>query len=197
MFAKFVQTGSKKSLVTRVTGGQPLYTSKQARLGRRVGNAAEPLPKSGSLANLVQGLYPIRYNAGNSSVRIAPAGPAPVHFAYVWHSSRNTGARVAPLSYPLSESRDAASGYITQRYTVNLSRILMTRHFGRWARGGAVATDQLDRWIFVYGFQKNERSDVGHRELIALRELARDLLASTEEELNGQAQAGILIEIGA
>lgn len=70
---------------------------------------------------------------------------------------------------------------------------------GRGKSGGArvlLATNHTDRWIFVYGFLKSERSDVGPRELAALRELARDLLASTEEQLDGQEQARILIEIG-
>ena len=45
------------------------------------------------------------------------------------------------------------------------------------------------------GFLKNQRTNISHRELVALRELSRDLLALTEEQLNERARAKILIEI--
>lgn len=70
---------------------------------------------------------------------------------------------------------------------------------GRGKRGGArvlLATNRRGRWIFIYGFLKNERANISHPELVALRELSRDLLASTEEQLDAKAQARILIEIG-
>jgi hypothetical protein len=69
----------------------------------------------------------------------------------------------------------------------------------RGKRGGArvlLATNRRDRWIFIYGFLKNERANISHPELVALRELSRDLLASTEEQIDGKAQARILIEVG-
>jgi hypothetical protein len=69
----------------------------------------------------------------------------------------------------------------------------------RGKSGGArvlLATNRRDRWIFIYGFLKNERANISHRELVALRELSRDLLASTEERIDGQVQARILFEIG-
>jgi hypothetical protein len=70
---------------------------------------------------------------------------------------------------------------------------------GRGKSGGArvlLATNHRDRWIFIYGFLKNQRANIYHRELVALRELSRDLLALTEEQLNGRTRAKILIEIG-
>ena len=70
---------------------------------------------------------------------------------------------------------------------------------GRGKSGGArvlLATNHRDRWIFIYGFLKNQRANISHRELVALRELSRDLLALTEEQLNERARAKILIEIG-
>ena len=73
------------------------------------------------------------------------------------------------------------------------------RVLGRGKSGGArvlLATNHRDRWIFVYGFLKNQRANISHRELVALRELSRDLLALTEEQLNGRTRAKILIEIG-
>lgn len=70
---------------------------------------------------------------------------------------------------------------------------------GRGKSGGArvlLATNRRDRWVFIYGFLKNQRANVSHRELVALRELARDLLALTEEQLDDRTRAKILIEIG-
>lgn len=70
---------------------------------------------------------------------------------------------------------------------------------GRGKSGGArvlLATNHRDRWIFIYGFLKNERANISHRELVALRELSRDLLAISEEQLNGRAREKVLIEIG-
>jgi hypothetical protein len=70
---------------------------------------------------------------------------------------------------------------------------------GRGKSGGArvlLATNHRDRWIFIYGFLKNQRANISHRELVALRELSRDLLALTEEQLNDRTRAEVLIEIG-
>lgn len=70
---------------------------------------------------------------------------------------------------------------------------------GRGKSGGArvlLATNRRDRWIFVYGFLKNERANISGRELVALRGLSRDLLALTEEQIDGKAHEKILIEIG-
>ena len=70
---------------------------------------------------------------------------------------------------------------------------------GRGKSGGArvlLATNRRDRWVFVYGFLKNQRANISHCELLALYELSRDLLALTEEQLDDRARAKILIEIG-
>ena len=70
---------------------------------------------------------------------------------------------------------------------------------GRGKSGGArvlLATNRRDRWIFIYGFLKNQRANISHPELVALRELSRDLLALTEEQLDDRTHAKVLIEIG-
>lgn len=70
---------------------------------------------------------------------------------------------------------------------------------GRGKSGGArvlLVTNHRDRWIFIYGFLKNQRANISDRELAALRELSRDLLALSEEQLNGRTRSKILIEIG-
>lgn len=50
---------------------------------------------------------------------------------------------------------------------------------GRGKRGGArtlVATNKGDRWFFVFGFEKNQRSNITDNELNALQELSVELI---------------------
>lgn len=58
---------------------------------------------------------------------------------------------------------------------------------GRGKRGGArtlVATNKGNRWFFVFGFEKNDRANIGADELEALQDLAHDLLARTGPQLD-------------
>ena len=51
---------------------------------------------------------------------------------------------------------------------------------GQGKRGGTrtlLATNRSDRWIFVFGFEKNDRANISGKELEALKMLAGDLLA--------------------
>lgn len=69
---------------------------------------------------------------------------------------------------------------------------------GRGKRGGArtlLATNKGDRWIFVFGFEKNERANISDEELEALQDLAADLLARTGRQLDEAAADGMLQEI--
>ena len=95
---------------------------------------------------------------------------------------------VREIEHGLSDG-DLGGGIIKKRVRVP----------GRGKSGGArvlLATNHRDRWIFIYGFLKNQRANISHRELVALRELSRDLLALTEEQLNGRTREKILIEVG-
>lgn len=70
---------------------------------------------------------------------------------------------------------------------------------GRGKRGGArtiVATRRAARWIFLYGFEKNERSNIDSDELKVLQEIAEDLLGWDEQQLRAATAAGELVEIG-
>jgi hypothetical protein len=61
---------------------------------------------------------------------------------------------------------------------------------GQGKRGGfrtLVATNKGTRWVFVYGFPKNERSNIDKDEEEALKKLAAHLLALTVSAL-GQAK---------
>ncbi len=70
---------------------------------------------------------------------------------------------------------------------------------GRGKRGGArtlVATNKGNRWFFVFGFEKNERANIGDDELEALQEIAEQLLARTGRQLDEAVKDGSLLEIG-
>ena len=53
---------------------------------------------------------------------------------------------------------------------------------GRGKRGGVrtlVATNKGNRWFFMFGFEKNERTNISDEELEGLQTIAADLLART------------------
>jgi hypothetical protein len=69
---------------------------------------------------------------------------------------------------------------------------------GQGKRGGyrtLAATNQGNRWVFVYGFPKNERSNIDRDEAEALRKLATHLLSLTAQAVAKARQAGELIEV--
>lgn len=69
---------------------------------------------------------------------------------------------------------------------------------GRGKSGGArtlLATNRASRWIFVFGFKKNDRASVSPAELEALRMLAKDLLALGDAQLQQAIASGELKEI--
>jgi hypothetical protein len=69
---------------------------------------------------------------------------------------------------------------------------------GRGKRSGArtlIATNKGDRWFFVFGFEKNERANIGDDELEALQEVAEQLLARTGRQLDEAIKDGSLQEI--
>lgn len=69
---------------------------------------------------------------------------------------------------------------------------------GRGKRGGArtlIATNKNNRWFFLFGFEKNERSNISVEEKEALQTLAQELLARNDEELNFAVAQGSLQEI--
>src|SRR5690625_611898 len=70
---------------------------------------------------------------------------------------------------------------------------------GRGKRGGArtlVVTNKNNRWFFVYGFAKNERSNIRSDERDGLRKLAADLLGRTDEQLVEAVAQRVLQEVG-
>ena len=69
---------------------------------------------------------------------------------------------------------------------------------GRGKRGGArtiVATRMSDRWFFLFGFSKNERSSIDRDELKLLQEVAADLLNLNDRQLASALSAGEILEV--
>jgi hypothetical protein len=69
---------------------------------------------------------------------------------------------------------------------------------GQGKRGGfrtLIATNKGNRWIFVYGFPKNERSNIDQNEEEALKKLASHLLSLTLADLEKARQTDELIEV--
>jgi hypothetical protein len=58
-----------------------------------------------------------------------------------------------------------------------------------------VATNKGDRWIFVYGFSKNERSNIDNDEEVALKKIANQLLSLTQIELEKLQSSKELLRI--
>jgi hypothetical protein len=83
----------------------------------------------------------------------------------------------------------------------DLGGSVVKKRIGTRGRGksGSVRTllaFQLDnKAFFIYGFSKNERSNVSQKELKALKLLATELLGYTNAALEKAMQAGELIEV--
>lgn len=69
---------------------------------------------------------------------------------------------------------------------------------GKGKSGGfrtLIATNNEDRWFFIFGFSKNERSNIDSYEEEALKMLSKQLLAYTPEELEQAKNSNALIEV--
>jgi hypothetical protein len=69
---------------------------------------------------------------------------------------------------------------------------------GKGKSGGfrtLVATNNEDRWFFIFGFSKNERSNIDNDEEEALKMLSKQLLAYTHDELEQAKNSNALIEV--
>ncbi len=69
---------------------------------------------------------------------------------------------------------------------------------GQGKRGGfrtLVATNKGTRWVFVFGFSKNERSTIDKAEEFALKKLAAHLLSLTTQAIGKAQRAGELMEV--
>ncbi len=78
---------------------------------------------------------------------------------------------------------------------------LVKKRIGRAGQGKSggyrtlVATNKGDRWMFVFGFPKSERSNIDKDEAEALKKLSTHLLSMTPQAINTAKVAGELIEV--
>ena len=69
---------------------------------------------------------------------------------------------------------------------------------GHGKRGSArtiLATNTKDRWIFLFGFQKNEREIITEEELEILQQLSSEFLDYSDSQLNYAVHKGKLLEV--
>jgi hypothetical protein len=78
---------------------------------------------------------------------------------------------------------------------------LVKKRIGRAGQGKSggyrtlVATNKGDRWMFVFGFPKNERSNIDKDETEALKKLSAHLLSMMPKAIDTAKVAGELIEV--
>ena len=86
-------------------------------------------------------------------------------------------------------------------YDADLGGGLLKKRIARPGQGKSggfrtlVATYRGNRWVFVFGFPKNERSNIDKDEEQALKILASFLLSQTAEALGEAKRAGELMEV--
>ena len=93
--------------------------------------------------------------------------------------------------------REMAAGL----YEADLGGGLLKKRIGRPGQGKSggfrtlVATNKGSRWVFVFGFSKNERSNIDKDEEEALKKLAAHLLSLTTQALGKAQRDGELTEV--
>lgn len=86
-------------------------------------------------------------------------------------------------------------------YEADLGGGLLKKRIARPGQGKSggfrtlVATNQGSRWVFMFGFPKNARSNIDQSEEAALKKLAAHLLSLTAQALVQAQRAGELIEV--
>ena len=86
-------------------------------------------------------------------------------------------------------------------YEADLGGGLLKKRIARPGQGKSggfrtlVATNKANRWVFVFGFPKNERSNIDKDEAEALKKLVAHLLSLTPQALGKAQRAGELMEV--
>ncbi len=89
----------------------------------------------------------------------------------------------------------------TGLYEADLGGGLLKKRVARTGQGKSggfrtlVATNKESRWFFMYGFAKNQRSNIDKDEEEALKKLAVHFLSLTEYALGKAEQSGELVEV--
>ena len=108
--------------------------------------------------------------------------------------ARKQGLGAAVLKQAVKEMTDGL-------YEAELGGGLLKKRIARPGQGKSggfrtlVATNKGDRWVFVFGFPKNERSNIDKDEAEALKKLAAHLLSLTPQALGKAQRAGELMEV--
>jgi len=95
----------------------------------------------------------------------------------------------------------AVQALSTGLYDADLGGGLFKKRIARPGQGKSggfrtlVATNKGNRWIFLFGFSKNERSNIDQAEEEALKKLAAHLLSLTAQALGEAQRAGELMEV--
>jgi hypothetical protein len=95
-------------------------------------------------------------------------------------------------------AREMAEGL----YEADLGGGLFKKRIARSGQGKSggfrtmIASNRKDRWVFLYGFAKNERSNISGKEREALRKLAGDLLIATPKTIETMTLNNKLMEVG-
>ena len=95
----------------------------------------------------------------------------------------------------------AVDEMIVGLYDADLGSGLFKKRIARSGQGKRsgfrtlIATNKGDRWIFVFGFPKNERSNIDKDEEETLKKLASELLSFTPEEIEKAKLIDELIEV--
>lgn len=58
-----------------------------------------------------------------------------------------------------------------------------------------LATNLHNRWIFIFGFEKNEMENISEKELTTLKMLASDLLGMSVAQIKFAIDKGFLMEV--
>jgi hypothetical protein len=86
-------------------------------------------------------------------------------------------------------------------YEADLGGSVIKKRIAREGQGKSggfrtlIATNKKDRWFFIYGFAKNERSNIDEDEEEALKKLATSLLLLSDESLAQSESKGKIIEV--
>ncbi len=86
-------------------------------------------------------------------------------------------------------------------YDANLGGGLYKKRIAKQGQGKSggfrtlLASNFGDHWFFMYGFDKNQRSNIDKDEETALKLLAQQFLAFTQTQINQATTAGELIKI--
>jgi hypothetical protein len=96
---------------------------------------------------------------------------------------------------------NAVREMIAGLYEADLGGGLLKKRIARPGKGKSsgfrtlIATNRGNRWMFVYGFPKNERSNIDKKEAEALKKLATELLSLTPEAIETAKDDNELMEI--